>query len=290
MIGVVGATGRVGGRLTRELIAANDSVRVLSRDPAKAKTTFDGSAEVGYLDYGDPATLRSALRGVDQVFLSHGTSGTQVEDEIALIDAAAAVGVDHLVKLSAANGTGEQRMIVGDWHHEIEKHLATVGLAATLLRPATFIDVLARAFSAVANGTWGGAAGTGLASLIDTRDVADVASVVLREGASKHAEKAYRLTGPEGVSMHDIARRLGALLGATVEYRERSVAQQAARLTADGLPPLTVEVLLGLDESIRDGWHAEPTTVVADLTGTAPRPVDDWLREHVAEFRATEKR
>jgi hypothetical protein len=86
--------------------------------------------------------------------------------------------------------------------------------------------------------------------------------------------------------MQDIAKRLSVLLGATVEYHERSAAQQAARLTADGLPPLVVDVLLGLDESIREGWHAEPTSVVADLTGTAARPVDDWLSEHVAEFRA----
>lgn len=285
MICVVGATGRVGGSLTRLLIAAKAPVRILSRDPERAKTMFDGaSVDAEYLDYGDPAALRTALRGVDQVFLSHGTSGTQVEDEIALIDAAAAESVRHLVKLSAADGPDGQRMIVGDWHHQIEKHLATVAVPATLLCPATFTDVLGRAYSAVASGTWGGAAGAGLVSLIDTRDVAAVAYAVLDEGASKHAEKAYRLTGPEGVSMHDVAKRLSALLGRTVKYQERSIAEQAARLTADGLPPVTVDVLLGVDESIRDGWHAEPTAVVANLTGTSARPVDDWLREHVAEF------
>jgi NAD(P)H dehydrogenase (quinone) len=286
MICVVGATGRVGGRLTRRLIAAQAPVRILSRDPERATTVFNGaSVDTEYLDYGDPAALRAALRGVDQVFLSHGTSATQVEDEIALIDAAAAESVDHLVKLSAADGADGQRMIVGDWHQQIEKHIATVSLPATLLRPATFTDVLARAYSAVASGTWGGAAGAGLASLIDTRDVADVAYTVLDEGASKHAEKAYRLTGPEGVSMHDVAKRLSALLGVTVKYQERSIAEQAARLTADGLASVTVDVLLGVDESIRDGWHAEPTTAVADITGTSARPVDDWLREHVADFR-----
>jgi uncharacterized protein YbjT (DUF2867 family) len=273
--------------LTRQLIAAKAPVQVLSRDPARAKAMFGGSSvDAGYLDYGDPATMRSALRGVDQLFLSHGTSATQVEDETALIDAAAAEGIKHLVKLSVANGHDEQRMIIGDWHLEIEKHLATVALPATLLRPVTFTDVLARAFSPVANGTWGGVAGAGLVSLIDTRDVANVAYAVLDEGASTHAEKAYRLTGPEAVSMHDIAKRLSALLDITVEYHDRTIAEQTAQLTADGLPTFVVDVLLGVDQSIRDGWHAEPTTTVADLTGTAPRPVDDWLRDHLAQFRA----
>lgn len=288
MIGVVGGTGRVGNKLTRQLIAAKYPVRVLSRDPARAKTMFSESAvDAGFLDYGDPAVLRSALRGVDQLFLSHGTSATQVEDEIALIDAAAAEGIDHLVKLSVADGNDEQQMIIRDWHLAVEKHLATLALPATLLRPVTFTDVLARAFSSVANGTWGGAAGAGLVSLIDTRDVANVAYVVLSEGASKHAEKAYRLTGPDAVSMQDIAKRLSTLLEVTVEYHERTIAEQTAQLTADGLPPLTVDVLLAVDQSTRDGWYAVPTTAVADVTGAAPRPVDQWIREHVADFRAT---
>jgi len=288
MIGVVGATGRVGNKLTRQLIAARAPVRILSRDPARAKTMFSGSSvDAGYLDYGDPAAMRSALRGVDQLFLSHGTSPTQVQDEIALIDAAAAEGIDHLVKLSVANGNDEQRMIILDWHQAIEKHLATLALPATLLRPVTFTDYLARAFSSVASGTWGGAASAGLVSLIDTRDVANVAYVLLNEGTSKHAGKAYRLTGPDAVSMHDIAERLSTLLEVTVEYHERTIAKQNAHLTADGLPPLTVDVLLAVDQSTRDGWYAEPTRTVADITGTAPRPVDQWLKDHIAEFRAT---
>ena len=286
MIGVVGATGRVGNNLTRQLIAAGAPVRVLSRDPDRAITMFSGSSvDAGFLDYSEPATLRSALRGVDQLFLSHGTGATQVEDEIALIDAAAAEGTDHLVKLSVANGNDDQRMIVLDWHLEVEKHLAALPLPATLLRPVTFTDYLARAFSSVASGTWGGAAGEGLVSLIDTRDVANVACVVLTEGAAKHAEKAYRLTGPDAVSMHDIAKRLSTLLEVTVEYQERTIAEQAAQLTGDGLPPLTVDVLLAVDQTTREGWYAEPTTAVADITGASPRPVDEWLREHVTEFR-----
>jgi uncharacterized protein YbjT (DUF2867 family) len=138
----------------------------------------------------------------------------------------------------------------------------------------------------VATNSWGGSAGSGRVNLIDTRDVADAAYAVLRDGPGKHADQSYRLDGPEALSMHDVARRLGDLLGKEVNYEERSPEQQAAQLTADGLPPLVVEILLGVDESIRQEWLADSTTLVSELTGTPPRPVDQWLTEHLADFRA----
>jgi uncharacterized protein YbjT (DUF2867 family) len=47
------------------------------------------------------------VRGLDQLFLGLGSSASQVDDEIALIEAADQEGVEHLVKLSAA-GANEQ--------------------------------------------------------------------------------------------------------------------------------------------------------------------------------------
>jgi hypothetical protein len=86
--------------------------------------------------------------------------------------------------------------------------------------------------------------------------------------------------------MHDVARRLGDLLGKEVIYEERTPEQQAAHLTAERLPPLVVEILLGVDESIREEWLADGTTLVSELTGAPPRPVDQWLSEHLVDFQA----
>jgi hypothetical protein len=47
-----------------------------------------------------------------------------------------------------------------------------------------------------------------------------------------------------------------------------------------------VEILLGVDESIREEWLADGTTLVSELTGAPPRPVDQWLSEHLADFQA----
>ena len=53
------------------------------------------------VDFDQPASLERALAGVDRLFIAHGTSPRQVDNEIALIDAAVAARVRHVVKLSS---------------------------------------------------------------------------------------------------------------------------------------------------------------------------------------------
>ena len=61
-----------------------------------------------------------------------GTSSRQVANEIALIDAATAVDVYHIVKLSVMGPPS--RVHPFDWHMEIETHLAKKEIGYTILR------------------------------------------------------------------------------------------------------------------------------------------------------------
>ncbi|MGX1763102.1 NAD(P)H-binding protein, partial [Streptomyces lydicus] len=154
-IAVVGGTGRVGRRLVAYLTAAGARPRVLTRDTNTATRTDD---QVSYVrtDYTDAAALRQALAGSSRVFLAHGSSPEQVRHEKAVIDAAVATGVRHLVKLSALGGPAAAHP--WDWHAEIESYLATQPIGYTVLRPSTFIDILAVTAALVRAGTWGGTA------------------------------------------------------------------------------------------------------------------------------------
>jgi len=280
-IAVAGATGRVGSALISKLAAEKVELVALSR--ASGTERLPSAVTVATVDFDVRSTLEDALRGADRLFLSHGTSPRQVANEIALIDAAVGVGVSHIVKLSVLGPPS--RLHPFDWHMQIEAQLATRDVGFTVLRPSSFVDILARAGAPIASDTWGGAAGDGLVNLIDTRDVADAAFAALLDGAHVTSQRAYHLTGPAAVSMPEIADQLSRLLGRTVTYQHRSPAEQRERLLASGLSEFVTDLLLGLDRLFYESTLAETTMTVRELTGHAPRPVTDWLSDNISLFR-----
>src|SRR5580704_10472591 len=196
-IAIAGATGRVGSALTKFLASDPVDVVALSRRPDAAG--LPTGVTVAAIDFDQPKTLQNALRGTDRLFVSHGTSPQQVANEIALIDAAVAAGVRHIVKLSALGPAS--RLNPFAWHMQIEAHLAKQPVASTVLRPSAYIDILKRAAGQIAAGSWAGAAGAGRVNFIDTRDVANVARVSLLEEFSPESQRAYHLTGPRAWTM-----------------------------------------------------------------------------------------
>src|SRR4051812_30824220 len=64
---VYGGTGTQGGPVVEQLLAAGRPVRVVTRDPKRAKAFADRGAQVAVADLGDPESLLAAHRGVDRV-------------------------------------------------------------------------------------------------------------------------------------------------------------------------------------------------------------------------------
>jgi len=280
-IAIAGATGRVGAALIRNL--ADDAVEViaLSRNPKGG--SIPPTLRTATIDFDAPTTLSEALQGADRLFLAHGTSDRQVANEIALIDAAEAAGISHIVKLSSMGPP--TRLHPFDWHMKVEAHLATKDFGYTILRPGPFANTLARAGEPVSQNNWGGAAGDGLVNLIDTRDIADVARIALLDERFSRSQRAYHLTGPGPVSMLEVAEELSRLLGRTVEYRQRTIDAHRAILLASGVSEMVAELLLGLDRLFAESVLNETTNTISDLTGRKARPVSAWLSDNLALFR-----
>jgi NAD(P)H dehydrogenase (quinone) len=279
-IAIAGATGRVGAALAARLAVEPVGVLALTRNPGAAR--LPSGISVAPVDFDDQSSLAAALSGIERLFLAHGTSPRQVVNEIALIDAAVAAGVGHIVKLSVLGPPS--RLHPFDWHMRIEAHLAAQRIGYTVLRPSPFVDILKRAGAQVAGGTWSGAAGSGLANFIDTRDVADAAYVALLDEAGRNSQRAYHLTGSRTWTMQEIADELSRLLGRRVAYENRTLAEQRSALLAAGMSDFVTDLLVGLDQLFRESTLAETTSTVEQLTGHAPRPLTQWLTENISVF------
>src|ERR1700734_4366828 len=103
---ITGATGEIGTRVVHGLPARGERPRVFVRDAQKARARYGDRVDIIVGDLGDAASLQSAFRGVEKLFLVN--SGPEIEDRDRLAaEAAKAKGVKHLVKLSSMDAQQE---------------------------------------------------------------------------------------------------------------------------------------------------------------------------------------
>lgn len=280
-IAIAGATGRIGSALLSSL--SNDNADVVAFSRNSSTDRLPSGLVPTVVDFDAPDSLARAVEGVERLFIAHGTSARQVENEISLIDAAVAAGVRHIVKVSVMGPPVKLHPF--DWHMKIEAHLATCDVGYTVLRPSAFVDILNRATLPVSESSWGGAAGEGRVNLIDTRDIADAARVALLDNRFAQAQRAYHLTGPASVSMPEVAAELSRQLGYDVTYHHRSPSEQRDVLIRSGTSEMVADLLVGLDRLFEQSVQAETTTTVAELTGKTPRSVAAWLADNISAFR-----
>lgn len=112
---VTGATGFVGGHVTRELLERGHEVRVTYRDPTRLPRLGGLDPETVRADILDRAAMRRAVRGCDVLFHTAGLVASKpvahVQDINALapriaVEAAAAEGVERVVVTSSVAGIG----------------------------------------------------------------------------------------------------------------------------------------------------------------------------------------
>jgi len=217
---VLGATGKVGTHLVKNLQAKNASFTVFARDPAKAREKFGPDIQVATGDITDVASFTAAVTGKTRLFvLSH----TQLL-EPSLMRAAAEAGVKHIVKLSVVGAsTGEPPGSIFHGHAISEKALLEIpNIAWTILRPHLFMqqNVFDQEHAFKGQGPYCTAHLEAYMATIDIRDIADVAATVLTEPIEKHAGITYVLTGPKAIKDREMIDIANKVLGRTIQVQE----------------------------------------------------------------------
>ena len=246
MILVTGATGLNGKELLRRLSARGVAVRALVRNPAKAGAIAAlPQVEIVQGDMARPETLTAALRDVDRAMLISSSDPMMLDVQSNFIDAAGKAGVKHIVKLSGIMPELDSAFRFARMHGEIEKRLEASGMAFTHLRAGEFMAAYFRQVPAiVAKGAMFLPMDDARIASIDVGDIADIAADVLT--SSGHEGKTYPLTGPEALTMTQVAEKLSAATGKTIRYV--NVPPEAARQAqlAAGMPPYLADALFEL--------------------------------------------
>lgn len=279
---VTGASGSVGREVVDALVSAGVPVRAISRN---AKTVARWKDEGIDAAVGSLEDLGDALQGCEQMFLLSPATPDQYGQDRAAIDAAAAAGTAHVVKLSSGDAEADSPISWARGHAYSDRYLQGSGMAWTLLKPSAFYPNLLNNASTIRRGFLPHTSGAGTTGWIDVADIAACAAAALT-GGTEHHGATHVLTGPEALSYPDLALRLSSVLARTVRPVFLPAPLYHAALRAGGLDAWTASNLVAqFADVVRSGRH-DPglTTTVAELTGRAPAPVTDWIWHHREAF------
>lgn len=272
-LAITGVTGHVGGLVARELAAAGLPLRLLARSPDRAPV-LSGST-VAALTYGDSAASRAALAGVEVLLM---VSAAESVDRLAahrgLVDAAVAAGVQQIVYTSFVRAAPDSTFTLGRDHGATERYIEEVGVAAAFLRDSFYLDFLAEV--AGVDGVIRGPAGNGRVAAVARADVARSAAAVLQQ-PSAHRGRRYDLTGPEALTLADVARIVTEVTGRPTTYHDETVPEAYASRVVYGAPDWQVDAWVSTYTAIATGELATVSDDVRRLTGREPLSLQDLL-------------
>lgn len=278
-IAVVGATGQQGGAVARALLAQGVPTRALVRDPEgdKAQALAAQGAELVPADLDDQASLRAALTGAAALFAmasptpERGADGETAHGQ-AIADAAAGVGLAHVVYSSVGGVERHTGIPHFESKHQVEQYLQELGVPTTFVRPVFFMDNFPRFMTpTVQDGTVvvrmpmpGGVP----LQMIAATDVAMVSVIALLQ-PERVTDGAVEIAGDE-LTGEQIAAAYG---------RRRGLAGRYEAVPTDGLDD---------DSKAMFEWFARPPAYQADFAATKSLNPDvltfaEWLKTNEEE-------
>lgn len=280
---VTGATGTVGSRVVEQLRERDVRVRAAIRDPDRA--SLPENVEAVEFDFERPETWGRAFEGVDAMFLLRPPAISRVGDSInPAVDAAARVGVEHVVYLSVLGA--EKNPLLP--HHRIENHLGKADLTWTFLRASFFAENLTQVHrEEIRAGRIVVPAGGGTTSFVAADDIAAVATVALTEPG--HEGQAYDVTGPEALTYYDVAAILSDVLDWQVTYEEPSLLGFARFSRSQDRDWPFIAVMSVLYSTARIGLAGRVTDDVERVLGRPPQSFREWAETNAGAFETAER-
>jgi uncharacterized protein YbjT (DUF2867 family) len=285
MILVTGGTGNIGQVLVKELLRAGEPVRVLARNPEKAKKLLPESIEVAIGQFEDTPSLERALAGVDRAFLISG-GPHEAYQELNFVHTAARMRLPFLVK-NSAQAVGFDPPAE---HAKVEQAIMASGIGYTILRPTTFMqNMLWRiAPMVMTTSTFAVLKRDAMLGMIDVRDIAESAAAILHK-PDTHFKAVYILTGGEPFTYKHIADTLSRILLRAVEAIEVSPAALQQQLVDVGMPPHLADILVSIEQNIITGASAVVTDHAAQIMRKSPRSLTQFLQEFKNSFSTSDK-
>jgi uncharacterized protein YbjT (DUF2867 family) len=292
---VTGAAGGVGSTARTAitiLLEQGHRVRAMVRTlDARADKLRELGAEIVVADMLDIVALRAAMEGCAVVYFTMSVSPHYLEAAANVVATAKSLGVKALVTLSQMTVSQMSERETTDspqqkQHWLAEQMLRWSGLPVVCLRPTAFFDglfLLQSAKSIRDDNVIRLPFADGKTSPIAAADVGIAAAKVLAN-PEPHIGKVYELTGPQSLTMVELAQEFSDALGRSIQYVNVPPHFWEARLRELQQPAHLVAHLVAMAQLHRDNRYDRLTGTFQQLVGRAPISAADFARRHAAAF------
>jgi uncharacterized protein YbjT (DUF2867 family) len=284
---ITSGTGNISAQAVRNLIAKNIPTTIYVRDEKKARAQFEEEFKSDILslvvgDYENEQAFENGIKGHDRLFLLVADLDRMAEIKEKFARIAFDVGVKQIVDLSSFSVKVSNRSgLISQAHTDGENILRQVskerGGNVVVLRPGNFMtNVLLREVHTIKklNKTFGVQPETSKVSLIDPRDIGDIASAILSDPIEKHGNLVYDVNA-ELLTMKEQAAVFSKVLGRQIDYVQISPVQQYNTLIQYNMPHGLAYELCKFNFQSED-----PNPELEILTGKKLRTFENWVKEN----------
>ena len=283
---VTGATGNVGRQVVQQLINRGADVRALVRNPETAN--LPASVRIVQGDLLDVETLRSALDGVSTLFLLNAVVPDEFTQALIALNLAREAGIERIVYLSVIHSDLYSNVPHFAGKYGVERMIEQMGLNATILRPAYFMDnEITIKDVVVGYGVYPMPIGSKGLAMIDARDIGEIAAIELlrREHAVEPLPlEKINLVGPDTLTGADAAGIWSAVLGREIAYGGDDTKRFEENLRQFMPAWMAYDMRLMSERFLSQGMVPEPGDVER-LTTLLGRPLRTY-RDFVSEISA----
>lgn len=282
---VLGATGNVGRNVVEQLVKRGAAVRALVRDPSKADLPV--GVEVVKGDLLDVDSLRQAFAGASSLFLLNAVVADEYTQALVALAVAREARIERIVYLSVIHSDLYVNVPHFAGKYGVERMIEEMGLHATILRPAYFMDNDVTIKDVVTGyGIYPMPIGTKGVAMIDARDIGEIAAIELlrrEQSATPLPLERIALVGPDTLTGPAVAAIWTDVLGRAIAYPGEDTVAFEKNLRQAGLPSwMALDMRLMVERFAIEGMVPEAGDVER-LTTLLGRPLRSY-RDYVAQI------